>query len=375
MLFKLAHILRSFFFFLSGIVVRRKYDVIFYYPQHFNRGINSENQFFKHLLLSCSQNDISYIVFEEPEFIRQNYRNSKACPFDFIYLLIIFLRRLDTSKLTVQLKDQRIGKFISKIFFRNFYFKNFITISQSMLSIFRGISSSAILYDLQHGIIHNNKPHYLLNGIAESNLTKNDAYLLLSGSSYKNILLSNDTSAYFQDHAFVVGSGYACQNYSHEIFNHNILITLQFTHDHTDLENQILLHELSNFLNKNKSFNFYLKHHPRFNNDVDLKEILNLKNVIIAPEDLNECFKLCSLHATSYSTTTFESALNGIPTILIGSSFGNNYFDNDFNYPLNYSINDFKNQRLYQESSGIVKSWAAKFYEPFNSQKFISLLK
>ena len=36
-----------------------------------------------------------------------------------------------------------------------------LTLSQSMLSIFRGINQNAIMFDLQHGIIHNNKENDL----------------------------------------------------------------------------------------------------------------------------------------------------------------------------------------------------------------------
>ena len=98
--------------------MKRKYDVVFYYPQHFNRGENNENQFFKHLLLSCDSNNISYIVFEEPDFTIKSSRNSKATQFDFIYLVVILLRKLFSSDMTTQLKDQKIGSFIAKIFFR-----------------------------------------------------------------------------------------------------------------------------------------------------------------------------------------------------------------------------------------------------------------
>ena len=371
------HIIKSMGFFLSGILIKRKYDVVFYYPQHFNRGASNENQFFKHLLLSCDRNNISYIVFEEPDFTIKSNRNPKAIPFDFMFILILFLRKLFNSEMTILVKDQKIGNFISKVFFRKFHFKNYITLSQSMLSIFRGINPDAILYDLQHGIIHNNKKNYLVGGLAESNLIDNDANLLLSGDSYKKILVSNERANYFQNHTLVIGSDtFSCKSSIHEGFNNNILITLQFTHDHTAVENSILLKELSEFiLSANTRVNFYLKHHPRFNNEVNLSEILKLSNVMMAPLDINECFSLCSLHATAYSTSTFEAALLGIPTIIIPSKNEFNYFQKEFNYPLNHSIDDFDTISFYQEKSKIIKDWATAYYTPFNEPKFINLLR
>jgi len=369
------YIIKSILFFLAGILIKRKYDVVFYYPQHFNRGQNNENLFFKHLLLSCDSNNISYIVFEEPDFTIKSIRNSKATPFDFIYLLVILLRKLFSSEITTQLKDQKIGSLITKVFFRQFHFKNYITLSQSMLSVFRGINSNAILYDLQHGIIHNNKKNYLVNSVAESNLVDNDANLLLSGESYKELLVANEKSDYFQNHTLVIGSDSYCESTIHEKFNKNILITLQFTHDHTADENNILLKELSDFIASVKAdVTLYLKHHPRFNNEVDLSEILELSNVKIAPIDINECFTLCSLHATTYSTSTFEAALLGIPTVLLHSENEFNYFQKEFNYPLNFLTDEFDSIEFYQKKSKIIKDWAIAFYTPFNEHKFLNLL-
>tara|TARA_B110000914_G_C15495112_1_gene462818 strand:- start:409 stop:1482 length:1074 start_codon:yes stop_codon:yes gene_type:complete len=357
------------------VLIKRKYDVIFYYPQHFNRGVNNDNQFFKHILLSCDRNNISYIVFEEPDFTVNNKRNSKATPFDFIYIVIILLRKLYSSKLTAQLKDQKIGGFISRLFFRNLYFNNYITLSQSMLSVFRGINPDALLYDLQHGIIHNNKENYLVGGVAESNLVDNEASLFLSGASYKNILVSNEKLNYFQNHALVIGSNIPSKINLHESFNNNILITLQFTHDHTAEQNEMLFKELSKFVASSKEVKFYLKNHPRFNDEVNLSELLKLPNVMMAPNDINECFSLCSLHATAYSTSTFEAALLGIPTILILTKTEFNYFQKEFSYPLNNVIGEFDSILFYQEKSKIIKNWATAYYTPFNEPNFINSLR
>ena len=376
MLRNLPYIIQSFFFFLSGLIKKRKYDVVFYYPQHFNRGMYNENQFFKQLLLSCDNNNISYMVFEEPDFTIRSKRNHKAVPFDFIYLLVILLRKLYSSKLTTLVKDHKIGRFLSKTIFLNIKFKNVITISQSMVSVFRGLNKECNIYDVQHGIIHNNKPNYILNNKAEPNLVDNNVSLLLSGKSFQELLIDNEALNYFKEHTFVLGSRNNNLEKMHHSFNANILITLQFTHDHSDKENTVLLNELKAFVSSvDTKVNFYLKHHPRFNNEVDLSEILELPNIHFSPDDLNECFKLCSLHATTYSTSTFEAAFLGIPTILIHSQSELNFFKTEFIYPLSYDISDFKDITVYQKSAEIVKSWAKEYYSPYNELAFLDLLK
>ena len=151
---------------------------------------------------------------------------------------------------------------------------------------------------------------------------------------------------------------------------------MQFTHDHSNKQNTILLNELTAFISSSyNKINFYLKHHPRFNNEVDLSEIMQLSNTQFAPEDINECFKLCSLHATTYSTSTFEAALLGIPTILIHSENALNFFKTDFRYPLKYSISEYKVASFYQDQSKIVQQWASKYYTSFNEVKFLNLLQ
>ena len=369
------NIIRSFLFFLSTLIRKKKYDVIFYYPQHFNRSLDGENVFFKDLLLTCVNNRISYVIFEEPDFTTSSKRSSVAIPFDFLYLLIVFLRKIYGVSLSPVLKDQKIGRIINKLFFRRIHFKKYITISQSMLSIFRGIREDVELYDLQHGIIYNNKKNYLVNGIADDNLVLNDTRLLVNGKGYKDLLISNDRSDYFKTHTFILGSHIFSSKISHVNFNNKILITLQFTRDHSEQENNILLEELETFILSLEGVMFYLKHHPRFNNEVDLSNIFSLPNVCSAPIDLNECFEVCSLHATFYSSCVFDAAISGIPTVFINSIINFNMFSDDFGYPFSNSVSDFRDLIVYQESSRVVQEWASKYYMSFNQSDFIKLMK
>ena len=101
----------SFFYFFRYLFITKKVDVLFYYPQHFNRGENGENLFFKPLYESCKSNNISYLIFEEPDKKSDKDRNKEAVPFDFIYFLIVLLRR-------VRFTEQKIGKILSFTFLR-----------------------------------------------------------------------------------------------------------------------------------------------------------------------------------------------------------------------------------------------------------------
>jgi len=372
----MKYFLKSALFFTSLIFRKIKVDVIFYYPHHFNRGKRGGNLYFLDMINTCRVNDISFLVFEEPDYNSKHKRGIENIPFDFVFMLIILFRKLYGKEAEGIIKDQKIGCFLNSVFLRRLCFNNMITISQSMVSFFRGLNPKCKIFDVQHGIIHNNKSHYILNNKAESSLLDNDVHLLLNGQSFKNILLENDRSTYFKYHATVIGGHIQKSRLNHSKFNNNILITLQFTSDHDKDTNKLLYNYLEKFITSStKDVNFYLKHHPRFNNEIDLSNLFELCNVYSTPEDINECFQLCSLHATAYSTSTFEAALYGIPTILINPLKRFNYFNIDFQYPFQYSVDDFKDKRLYQKCSKIVMAWASDYYSQYNEQEFLNLLK
>ncbi|MAW21495.1 MAG: hypothetical protein CMD16_03770 [Flavobacteriales bacterium] len=362
---------------MCGIFIKREYDVVFYYPQHFNRGSQDENMYFSHLINACKQEGRSYTVFEEPDFSLNSNRNKNATPFDFIFVLIILLRRMFNSEMDARTKDVRIGVFLSKTFFRCMSFNNVVTISQSMVSIFRGINSNCIIFDVQHGIIHPNKKNYLIEKYPDKNIIYNKMQLLLSGDSYKQLMIENDYTKYFKNNSHVIGSYIIREDLKHDSFNRNILVSLQFTHDHSNAENILLLQNLEQVINSNddETITFYLKDHPRFNFDVNLTDLLSLKNVKPAPIDIDDCFKLCSLQITAYSTLVFEAALKGIPTILVNPLSKYDYFNKYFSYPFSNEIIDFSDKLFYKKSSFMVQEWASSYYSDFDKETFIDLLK
>lgn len=74
-------------------------DIIFYYPQYFNRGTNGSNDFLKPLIDSCDKNNISYLIFEEP--VKNGQVNNDAIPFDSIFYLILILRKFLPLKIMI----------------------------------------------------------------------------------------------------------------------------------------------------------------------------------------------------------------------------------------------------------------------------------
>jgi hypothetical protein len=365
----------SVFYFIKLAFTKKHYCIIFYSRHHFNRGENSENIFLKDLLNVCEIHNLSFLYLEEPDIYSNQKRSKNAIPFDFIYYLIVFLRKFMRLELSSIDKDKKIGSFLRKIFFKKITFDNYITISQSMLSFFNGVNSDAKRFDLQHGTIHAKKESYLYDGMVSSNLQENDVNLFLSGNAYKNILTKNEIESYFYNHIHVIGISSINNIIISSEPNKNVLVSLQFTHDHSKDENRLIADALEKQMMEESTFYFYLKNHPRFNTEMDLNRFLSLPNVSLFSEDLKDGFKKCSLHLTSYSTVAFEASLQGIPTCFLQSdSEKMNIFNTQYNYPFyKYSLSDLYNN--YSVCSLDTKQWAMKFYQPFCEESFLKSLK
>jgi len=364
--------LKSIISFIKIFFVKKKVDVILYAPQHFNRGKYGENKYFTPIIKALEAYNLTYIFFDEPDYLGKSASNNKPVPFDFIYFIIIFLRRLFSSEMDLITKDQKIGRFLSKTFLRNLDFKNYIVLSQSMLSIFRGVNNNAKLFDVQHGIIHSDKNTYIKDGVPATNISRNNVNLLLYGEGFKNLLTALK-DGYYHTYTFVIGTYNKILNATLES-NKNILVSLQFTTDHTPKQNNLLADELEQTIIDNPTFSFYLKNHPRFNHEVDLNRFYKFENVQKANSDLYSNFPTCSLHLTSYSTTAFECALLGIPTVFmqcLSDEFS--MFKKDYDYPFNYSLVEVFND--YINCSSKANNWAKSYYIDFNEDKFIKCLE
>ena len=125
-----------------------------------------------------------------------------------------------------------------------------------------------------------------------------------------------------------------------------ILITLQFTEDHTPEENKKLLEDLQLFIQENSNQKFVLKHHPRFKNEINNQELLKYSNVSITDKPLTECLRNCKIHSTAYSTTVI--------------------------YPIN-TLND--TLRMYNDLQLEVEDWYKNYYEPLKESQWLNQIQ
>lgn len=360
---------------------KNKTDILFYYPQYLSHQSGLPKCIVP-LIKSIKKNNLSYIVIEEPNLYQRKPRTKKADSFDFLWILVIILRKFykgnDYSKI-----DVKIGILLSKILCVNRDIKNVITISQSLQSFFKGMFPNASLYDYQHGLISLKYNGYVCENSVAKHIINNKSNVLLYGTDFQNKLLNSKGGKYFKKHSFVIGST-SFKEYGRpkKSFNGSILFSLQFTQSHSSKINEFLLDKTIKFFDEIESnklnFNIYIKSHPRFDNCISIDNLHNYKFVKNAPSDLEHCFRICSLHLTEYSSVLFNSIRAGIPTLLTRFSNRLNIYEDEYGFPSNSLclINDFdkiNNDLFYNKLINKQIKWSKKLFEPYNEKKFIEL--
>lgn len=383
---------KSLFYFFKNSFKKQKYDVVFYYPAHFNRGEDSKNYFFEPLYEICNKNGITFLVIEEPDLGNNVIRNSDVVHFDFILLLILLLRKITPLKKfeTFEHREWHISKILKKTFFRNFEFDNYIVLSNSMVGMFRGLNKDANLYDYQHGLIFSKHLGYISDdGFTTNNMKLNNNNVLVYGKGFEKILKKSVKDKYYDTHSFVLGQNVEA-NYYYNYENKNIIFSLQFADRNIEL-NTRMLKFLINFFIKFENFfidngvTVLLKHHPRFSYDMNLDELYNFKCVKLYKENLFEGLKNSFLHMTLHSTTTFEASSMGIPTILMKNDILDPYFFiDDYEFPIDIKDDEeiieliskyLNSEEKYKEDSLNVFSWYRDYYSPIDEKLFIKLIK
>lgn len=367
----------KFIFFLSK---KKSTDVFFYYPMYFGSK-SSKIEILEPLISTLEQNNFTYKLIVEPNGFKKNIYPINTIPFDFMWFLVIVLRKFYRGNDYNQI-DIKIGKVLSKIFCINHKVKNIITISQSFQSVFKGMFPNAKLYDYQHGLISNKYLGYINGDSVSEHILQNQTKVLLYGNGFKKKLLKVKGGEYFIDNSHVIGSSLKQSFKSKSSFNGNILYTLQFTNSHSSRLNKVLLSktlELFNDINEKKiKLKIYLRSHPRFNECIDLSDLYKFDFVESSPEKLKDCFDICSLHLTEYSSVLFDSISEGIPTLLTRFSDEINVYRNEYDFPTSSSslideLLKVKNVNHYKKLINKQVYWSKDLYEPFNENRFLAL--
>jgi hypothetical protein len=334
------------------------------------------------LIDSCKEAGLTYSLLEEPDFKSKQARNPQALKFDFVFLIVVLMRKFFSSKKIIQ-NDQKIGSLFSNLFCFRRDVKNIVTVSQSFQSILRGMYSNATIFDYQHGILSNVFDGYTKNNRISDQIILNKANVLLHGNSFKQKLLKADGGDYFSNKSHVIGAPFSKYKKVTTEFNNCILISLQFSTSHKTHQNQKLYEGTLNFLKEIElselNLKIYLRSHPRFDDCIDIKELYAFDFVYSAPLLIEECFDVCSLHITEYSTMVFDSIINGVPTILSNFLEDFKILQKEYSFEqkdenLFRLVNKMFDKEFYFKLIQFQTKWSKTYYEPFNSGVFLKTL-
>lgn len=392
----MKNVFRSFIQITHYILFEKKRDVLFYYPQHFNRSKNGCNPFFERLLEVCSENNISYLLLEEPAYTDKP-RNQNAMFSDVLLYLILFLRKIFhifSSHKSFEEMEKSVARYVNIFTLGKFNYSRYITISNSLICFFSFMNKNGKVYDVQHGIIYSTHWGYFDNeGSLNKNLRSSNIYFFLYGDGYKDIFYKTSQNTVFLNGRAKV-LGYPVENSKIER-NKNIsecnviLFSLQFTDDgdiYILKEMKRLLLDCLRKINCSRpQWRVLLKHHPRFNNIVDLSDIYaSFPFVSETDKPLSVLVPEIRIHVTYYSTTAFDYAAYGIPSYFLRSYLvpeGESVFYDEYQYPL-YRCADIKDVldclmdlNIYMDNSVKVKDWYKHFYSDFQKSIFLQAMK
>jgi len=391
MLHRLLDIFHSFLQIAFRIIFARKGQVLFYYPQHFNRSAVGTNPFFDPLLQTCEEAGISYKLLEEPDWGTDKSRNPRAIKADAFFVLVLILRKL--VKLA-GIKDfyaaePHVARLVNILTFGRLRYRRYVTISGSMQFLFAAMNEDTRVYDMQHGILY--KRHHVFfdeNFKLRPHYYNKKLHWLVWGKGYYDTFVKNEESIFY-DRVHLVGFPMKHSNNSNNMLRRSktIIISLQFNPSYdkdTLLKEKKLLTECLDEL-QYTGYRILLKHHPRFEHCISLEDWFKHYNFI---EETNESLESLSqfvdLHITPNSTASFDYARYKIPTYFLYNDerpFGKLIFYDEYAYPLYYRtslrkvVSHIEDNKEYMEDRNIVYGWYKHFYSSFDKKLFIALVE
>ncbi len=384
------NILYSFIQLAKYILLGKKTDVILYYPQHFNRSTKGTNPYFDSIVEVCKENKVNYLIMEEPDGETSNPRDPQCMKADAFFWVVTIMRKLirvtHKGKISVDI-DAKIAHVLDTITFHKFRAKRYITISNSMINVLAELNPNGVVYDYQHGIIFNGHPGYFVekNKLAPS-YAKSNRRIMLWGTLYRHAF----DGVLFKDelHKRIRVVGYPIQVSAIDIVYQErkyIVISLQITSDGEMWykHSTKMLYECLEQL-KQSGCKVLLKHHPRFNNEVDLNDVITKYPFVeFTSKSLVELVSLALFHITWSSTTSFEYANFGVPTYFLIDEVlphGATIFYEQYHYPLYESmsllevVTRMMDRQIYKNDCKIVKEWYDSAYTPFDKQQILKIL-
>lgn len=374
--------LKSTIFFVKLIFIPVKVDFVLVSLNHFNRSYG-KNDFLQPIKEDLKKSNKSFLYFEDTDLkgaYRKFPRSDEAIGFDFITFCLIALKKIGMS-------HKASIKVLRAVFFRNLDYKFLINMAGYTLSFFSEMFPTRMHFELQHGLIFNNREWWMLD---DWNKFQNCG-ILLNGKGSKEILLSNkDYVSKESSKLLIIGGKDIKKNYFPNNQIKNILFTEQITIDNSSLEIKeyidffctILMNNID-FIRSHNIF-IYIKEHPRIPNSLnsrysDFEFVIDINKL-----ENNSLFA----HLTFNSSSVFEYSLMGIPSIIIDglSRRDPKFLLDTYKMPatdllLNKNtsfkeiIQRLEDNNYFHNKSKEFESWSGQFFEDHNPEILTEIVK
>ena len=394
-------------YFIKLVFIPKEYDVVFVSSVVFNRGNNGENALLKPMIESCKKNNLNFVIFEDAD-LKGEYKNfrrsNNSIPFEFISLFQVILRKFfnliyknSLSEKENYIREYKISNVLKNFFFRKFNSKVYITLLWNNITLWRSIDPDSCIVDYQHGIIFDGHLGYIKDGRPPKIKSANDIVTLVYGQSFKDILIENDKSIFYGENNVLKVGIKKEFNYKNLQLQNNrkILFSLQIV---PELDVKLVNNYIDNikklitfnkdFLTEN-NYKIIFRHHPRYttyncpkiNFEEDFIDIDNQTPIL-------DLLDTVSIHMTFHSTSVFDAAIIGIPTIFIdmlGDMSPEEIFLNQYKYPCkDMVIKDYKdlekilldidNKEIFINNCHDAHQWSQAFYNDFDEKIFEDFL-
>ncbi len=364
--------------------------VAFFQPFAFNRSPQRTNPFLDPLIAVCEEHGIEWKIFESaPKCSPSGYKNIRSS-WKLTLSEILGFRLIKWFHLPEPFVWRVMGALVNLVTWGEFRADICFVSAQVDLPPLQGVNPHGRLVDVQHGVIYSRHSGYfdqeqrLRAGLRVMPRVE----FWLYGEGYRQCFFRNAQNAEsLVGRVAIVGdllgvSRSKALETQKSRKKDALVFSLQFTDSLSREQLNAFLEDILEILGKmeqahlNERYRILLKHHPRFGNCFDLSEIARrFPWAEISEEQTVDLIARACYHITAHSTTAFEYAAAGVPTLFFGDPLNPEWqevFYKEYEYPLfggwETMCAALESGEEMARQSKIVEAWQRRFYHPFSAE-------
>lgn len=371
--------------------------VYFIQDNSFLRTAQKTNPFFDPIIKVCEEHGIEWRVLV-PELPQEcGYDSERIVSFRGLLIVETWFLRLVRlwHRKSLWKMEVLFARIFGRFWARGFRADLYITIAGNMSYEFATIYPRARVVELQHGVIYSRHGGYFEDGarLKEARRALRNIEYWLYGQGYADCFFKNpDNAKDLERRVKVVGDllGVTRHHEKNEGARRDaIVVSLQYTNDFGKDVLQSWTDDLTAVFAQmeaaglQKRHQVLLKHHPRYANCFDISPMMKKFSWLqLTDRSTNDLISHAAYHITYFSTTAFEYAASGVPTLFTGSEknrLSKELMYGEHAYPLPMGFETMKkaldDQGEWARQGELVRGWYRKFYAPFDSSKCLALLR